>query len=683
CLTACAGELGGTTAADPVAAPQEGWMLLVRSDGPRWLGPAWWRAQGVDPDSLDVAGIQIAGGGDLVPYLVLDSPQGPGVLFYAEATSSDLTSAMTTGHAGGYSLKLGTSEKPAEVIGMESEAPRYCQIVTEAKTSVGDDAFFRSTAPLDSPWLWHALRPVEGITVTVVLTDVVPATPVTLTTTAWGQSSMPEDPDHHLRMLWNGTTVGDHLWDGSAVETWTVAAAVGETQNTLGLIAPGGTEAAVELTWLDAVEVAWQQALVASENRWQAWAATGAGGACFATSGAGAGDGFVAVLRDGAGAVRYSMPIYDTPAGVLQVSQRAGDRGWLGQPWSTPPPDLARPRETLPKSELEQVEYLAIAPRQFHEALAPLIEARSLGGQTAMVVTPESVYDTFGSGVPSALSIQVLVNDLAERGSLASLLLVGDTSSRPASAWDPETVDLPTIWAKTAHVGATASDYAIATGGGEAPLVAVGRFPVSTVDELVTMVEKTLAWEASDRLLLISDDEPAFLHLTERLGEIAAPDLVVDAALDGAREEVLRWLGEGPGTLVYTGHGSMNLLGDEKLLLLEDGANWSQPTVIAAWSCLCASFAHPTYASLAEAWLLAPKGVVAVVGPTGETTTAEQTTMALALQRSLSSGEVLGQALLSAWRASQSENTRHGFVLLGDPSLQPMPAIQGGIGADD
>ncbi|MBN1246420.1 MAG: hypothetical protein JXC32_02125, partial [Anaerolineae bacterium] len=52
CLTACAGELGGTTAADPVAAPQEGWTLLVRSDGPRWLGPAWWRAQGVDPDSL-------------------------------------------------------------------------------------------------------------------------------------------------------------------------------------------------------------------------------------------------------------------------------------------------------------------------------------------------------------------------------------------------------------------------------------------------------------------------------------------------------------------------------------------------------------------------------------------------------------------------------------------------------
>jgi hypothetical protein len=243
-------------------------------------------------------------------------------------------------------------------------------------------------------------------------------------------------------------------------------------------------------------------------------------------------------------------------------------------------------------------------------------------------------------------------------------------------------VNLPTVWATTDHVGATASDYAIATGGGAAPRVAVGRLPVTSVAELEILVEKTLSWAPTDRLLLISDDEPAFERLTTQLGDITAPDLVVDAARDGARDEVLRWLGGGPGTLVYTGHGSMGLLGDEKLLLLEDGVNWRQPTVVVAWSCLCANFAHPTYASLAEAWLLAPRGVTAVVGPTGETTTVEQTAMALALQTSLSEGQVLGQALLSAWRASQSENAQHGFVLLGDPYLRPMSVPPSENGSD-
>jgi hypothetical protein len=201
--------------------------------------------------------------------------------------------------------------------------------------------------------------------------------------------------------------------------------------------------------------------------------------------------------------------------------------------------------------------------------------------------------------------------------------------------------------------------------------------------ELKIVVQKTLAWDPNDRLLLVSDDEPAFSILTEQLGDISPPDLVVDSGWDGARDEVLRWLGEGPGMLVYTGHGSMGLLGDEKLLLLEDGANWRQPTVVAAWSCLAASFAHPDYASLAEAWLLAPTGVVAVIGPSGETTTAAQADLALQLQRSLADGEPVGQALLTAWRASQSDDTRNGFLLLGDPALQPMPAPQTGAVSDE
>jgi hypothetical protein len=687
-LLGCSVQGADRAARVPVEAPspEDGWTLLVRSDGPRWLGPSWWREQGVDPEILDTAGIQIAQGDSAAPYAVLGSPDGPGVLFYGETITPDLSLAMTAGQVGAYHLRLGAGGRPVDVAAPPGELPARCQTTTEATVLLGEDAVFRSTAPLTSPWLWVGLRPVDGLTVTVMLTDVVPSTPLTVTMTVWGQSSMPQDPDHHLRLLWNGANIDDHFWDGNAVETWaTTVLDAQDVVNALGMIAPGETEAPVELTWLDEAEITWRQQMRASENHWQRWEAESiqsgdAEGACFQLTEAAGDLDLVAVHLGADSAVSFSRAAveHDVP-GTVYVKQSPGDTGWLGVPWLAPSPDLLRPYESLPEDGLLETTYLIVADRHLHRALDPLVEARRQEGVVVSVVSPAAIYDNYGAGTPSPLALQALVADLAGRGSLEALLLVGDAAAHPDAAWNATTVNMPTIWVKTAHVGATASDYAIATGGGEAPLVAVGRFPVTSLEELETIVEKTLAWEPTDRLLLISDDEPAFEHLTKQLGDITAPDQVVDTVRDGARDEVLRWLGDGPGTLVYTGHGSMGLLGDEKLLLLEDGANWRQPTVVVAWSCLCANFAHPTYASLSEAWLLAPEGVVAVVGPTGETTTAEQTALALALQTALSDGQGLGQALLSAWRAARSENAQHGFVLLGDPYLRPMSAPLGEV----
>jgi len=198
------------------------------------------------------------------------------------------------------------------------------------------------------------------------------------------------------------------------------------------------------------------------------------------------------------------------------------------------------------------------------------------------------------------------------------------------------------------------------------------------VDELRQVVGKTVAWQSSSRLLLVSDDEAEFSAMIERLGAVQDVDEVLDASAEDARRELLRWLGGGPGTLIYSGHGSLQLLGDEKLLTVEDGQNWQQPSVVVTWSCLCASFAHPTHQSLGEALLLAPKGVVAFVGPTGETTSSEQMDMALGVQTALVEGDTIGRALLKGWWAATTADSRQGFALLGDPALRPMPVIADG-----
>jgi len=77
-------------------------------------------------------------------------------------------------------------------------------------------------------------------------------------------------------------------------------------------------------------------------------------------------------------------------------------------------------------------------------------------------------------------------------------------------------------------------------------------------------------------------------------------------------------------------------------------------------------------------YLIDHEGVVAFVGPTGETTSSEQMDMALAVQTALVEGDTIGRALLKGWWAATTADSRQGFALLGDPALRPMPVIADG-----
>jgi hypothetical protein len=510
--------------------------------------------------------------------------------------------------------------------------------------------------------------------------------PVTLEVGLWGQSRMPQDPDHHLRLSWNGAVIEDHFWDGNEAETWTLEVPAqsvdpAASAQLLALAAPGGTEAPVELNWLDYIEVTWRRDLVISDGIWQRWTADTTGQACWRLASDGEtgaslserATSLVAILVDQNGYPEAVDVTVDAESGQLAVPQNQSDRGWIGLPWLAPPPDVVRPRDRYAVEELLRVEYLVVAPEPFHDALAPLLDLRQGDGLTVQILTPAAVYDTFGESIPGATAIRAMVEYLTDEGRLRYLLLAGDGSADPRAVWEQETLSLPTAWVRTNYVGHTASDMALVSGEEGEPLVALGRLPAASVDEIQVMVDKTLAWNPTPRLMLMSDDEPGFANLVDLIGDVQAADLVLDAGTADARRRALDWLQEAPGMMVYVGHGSLPLLGDEKILTMEDAGEWQGPTVVAAWSCLCANFSHPAYSGLAETWLRAPDGVAAFVGPTGETTTSQQLDMALSLQQALAEGETLGDALSSAWESSTSEDARLSFLLLGDPALQVMP----------
>ena len=639
-----------------------GWTLLVRGDGPRWLGPEWWRAQGIDPTTLATERIRLTHYDEATPALWLSSSDGPGLFFYGEAAPGRL------GPVGGYHLALDVTDTSAMAEFSEVTSATQFQAATPATLWLEEDNVYRPTAPPDSYWLWTSFNAAPAFTLTVTLTEALTA-PVTLTLRLWGQSSMPQNPDHHIRVLWNGELVDDHYWDGDALEEWTVVAPAPRSGvNELVLISPGDTDAPVEVTWLDRVGVTWSRALKYASG-WGTWVAGKEPAACWEAVPKG---NVAAVLVSGDGTVRGGLVERDA-AGRVCVAQQLGERGWLGVLEDTPAPDVVRPREPMAEDVLA-ADYLVIAPRLFHAALAPLVEARAAEGLAVALVTPEQIYDAYGAGEPDAEAIRAAVTALHAQGPLRYLLLVGDASADPRALWQAASTLVPTGWERTVFLGDTPSDHALVLGDDGEPLVAVGRFPASSVDEVETMVAKTLAWKPSARLLLLHDDEPEFVAMTDALAKVSAPDLRLGDEADNVRRDLLRWLRDAPGVLVYSGHGSLPVLGDEKFLTSADAGAWDGPTVVAAWTCLSANFTHPTQMGLSEAWLRDPKGVVAFVGPTAETTTGDQSAMTLAFQRALVDGATVGDALLAGWRAAQSKDAEISFVLLGDPTLRPMPA---------
>ena len=230
---------------------------------------------------------------------------------------------------------------------------------------------------------------------------------------------------------------------------------------------------------------------------------------------------------------------------------------------------------------------------------------------------------------------------------------------------------IPTGWVRTDIVGETPSDFALVSDGDGSPMSAIGRLPASSEAEVKSMVSKTLDWIPNQRMLFVGDDEAEFDIFIDKLALISPTDERLSASDPDARKKLLSWLRDKAGIMIYSGHGSLPMLGDEKLLTQEDAGNWDSPTVVIAWSCLCASFTHPTYQGLGESWLKSENGTVAFVGPTGETTSAQQGLMAVTVQQSLVAGNRIGDALLNGWEVANSDDAKVSFLLLGDPALRP------------
>jgi hypothetical protein len=633
------------------------WFVETDQEGGYWLGPKSLQSLGVDAKGESPPAVHLSLADRPIPYLPQQTEKGWGLLFFAPDRSTRYTQRTA------FRLEIGL---PGEMM-PTGEPPT-------AASSPGDglvtrrweeDQRYFPQANADIPWLWEPIYTPDAVAHTVTLPQALPG-PITMTLRLWSHtSSHSANPDHLLRMNWDGQTVGEWEWDGQGMQALTTSweESQPEGEHTLIIETPSLPDVPVAAVWIDGWETTYRQRAKADGNIWQAE------GAALRIEDVEPGVHLLDVTDPSA-----PQDLGPVPASGI-VGTTSGHRYWVGNPEKAPEPLLVRAARQMALGELEDVTYLAVAPLDFHVSLQPLLELRRDQGLEAAVIDIRAVYDTFGGGQPSPEAIQTLVRSLPN---LRYLLLVGDGTAEPGG-YDGETGALRVVapLARTTVVGETPSDGLLGTDEAGKAIVAVGRLPAVSADQVSIMVEKTIGWENNEQplvALILSDDEQEFGTAAQEIVTLLPEGVSaqsVDAGDETSREDTLAVLKQGPTWLNYTGHGSLTILCDEGVLTIEDGESWGEPALVTAWTCLAAHFVHPAQDSIGEAWIRAPRsGAVAFLGPVGETTTSEQKPFIQAFYTALKEDDRLGDAWVAALQAGGSQDVALGYILLGDPALR-------------
>ena len=652
-LILCALLLTNCTTAPEVSGPvvsanTTSWFVESQGEGALWLAPGMLQELGVDPQLSAAPQLHFSWGAEELPWFPLETDAGWGAFLFAPDRATRYTERTAIRLEVG---AAGTRLEPQAVPATLSPAPA---LVTQHWEQ---EERYLPQATAELPWFWQPIYAPGQFTQTVVLTDLQPG-PITATLQLWSHTAFSSSPDHRARLKWDGQLIEEWEWDGRGMQRltahWEEPAPTDE--HSLVLETPTLTEGQIPIVWLDSVELSYQQAV--------------SGGIYTAT-------GSALSVPDGALALDLTAPSQPLLLAAVDgaIASVPGHRYWIGEPQSARAPLTIRPAQPLALDELAELDYLALSPAEFQPALQPLLDARAAQEMKTAVVAPQAVYDTLGQGRPAPEAIQALVQELP---ALRYLLLVGDATVAPGG-YDGESgaLRVVTAFTRTTILGETAADGLFGRDAAGTPTVSVGRFPAETRSEVETMVAKTIAWEenvAPPQPLLLHDDEAQFKSLVTDLASLIPGTenlLPLDAGAPDCREQALASLAQGPSWLTYNGHGSLRQLGDEGVLSVDDGAQWSDPALVVAWSCLAAHYTHTQQPAMAETWLRqAEGGAVAFLGPVGETTTSEQRPFAQAFYRALNGTSRLGDAWLAALQIPGADDVRWGFTLLGDPALR-------------
>ena len=353
------------------------------------------------------------------------------------------------------------------------------------------------------------------------------------------------------------------------------------------------------------------------------------------------------------------------------------------------PPSLSAPVASRWGTPNQAADVVLIAPRFLLPGLPPLVEWQRQTGWRSVAIAVEDLYDEFACGekTPQAIKRFLLYARQAWQTKPQYVLLVGDASYDARNYLGYGNNDLvPTKLLDTAYMETASDDWFADFNDDGLAELAVGRLPVRRLSDLQNYIDKRRRYDAGTlsrgpAILLLADRNDGFDFaaasddLRPLLPESATVTALYRSRLDEAtaKQQLLAALQQGQTLVNYAGHGSVSdwrqwLSGSD----LETLSNRRLPLVV-AMTCLTGYFQEAAQESLAESWLQAPAGGVAVWASSGLTAPRQQAALNQELYRRLfgaGTTPTLGEAMRQAKAAIADLDARRTWVLFGDPTMR-------------
>jgi hypothetical protein len=632
---------------------------------------------GLDLDDLNAERLYLSTEGTAVPFLIHDNS----LVFYGQAPSDRYTAVrpylLYVDHEA--SLLMAQATLDESLNGQTSvhkkrhfeENNRYL-----AETRRDDDSDL---------WYWATIRQSQALPLTLELPAVLDL-PASIRLQMWGTTTIATvENDHDFDLIINGTYIDTIRWDGQVVHLAETAVPAGVLRSgpnevILDNSVPGAAPLDImELNW---IEISYAAPATASDDRLIFYPQADAYRL----------DGFSQppLLLD------LSDPDQPRRLTAVDPTQFSFGEEHPAHLAAVGPNGFAQPERLEPLRQSDwagsdqQADLIILTTDALAPALEPLVAARQEQGLSVAVVPVAEVYDAFGYGAPTPAAIQSFVRHAYENWQTPQpryLFIVGNATAdyRNYLGQAPANI-VPSPMVPVQYSGETVSDSRLVDVTGDTrPEIAVGRWPVSTVADVESLVERTLAYEAGtavNQALFATDaSEGEFAGMAGRLWEENGLDETLMTLLNRAEsDEVATHWNEGAWLAAYIGHGSLDRWGRHNIFSLEavGKLRQSNPPIVLQLTCLTGLFAHPTQPSLAEVMLTHRHGPVLTVAATSLTLSSHQEPFAQSLMQNLVDPDVerIGDAFqnaklsLDVERSNGLREVSDTFVLLGDPSAR-------------
>jgi len=694
------GNGNGPTTGGNGAAPAV--RLLVDTDGVQRVTYEDLLAAGFDFAGVPASQLALSVGGHRVPIRV-ESPGGSfGPGGYVEFIGQALDTLYTRTNVYDLTRDPQTAERiPEDRAKVHGGTPVATYQATER---VERDNRYSFASPGDDPWYDTRMVAVgttpRSTSFTVDLDGYVAgAGPVDLAVDLWGVTTWPEEGDHHAVALWNGTAVGDLVWDAETPGRLTATLPA-------NLVQAAGNQLTIELAADRGVP--WDVVDLESYSVTYPRSFEARGGALTFTA---AGDLFeVRHVADAAPVVyRIGSAGPELVTGVVAAPDSGGGTVVTFPGSATAATYRVATAASVAHPGIEAyrrpdgllqgpAEYLVISHRAFLDGLGPLVAAREAQGLSVKVVDVQDVYDRFADGVIDPEAIHAYITEAAKTmGTRYVLLVGGDTYDYQDNLGLGSVSFIPSLYAPTGNIVryAPVDPLYADVDGDRVPDLGIGRLPVRTPAELDAVISKILAYEGRSyggTALVVADarDEASGFSFSQAgdafAGALGSGWSVQRAYIDAigaasARQKLFHDIDQGVALTSFIGHSGLThwtfsgVFGADDVAALD---NSGAPTVVLQWGCWNTYHVEPHFNTLGHRLLLTPdRGAATVLG----SATLLETTSAQALSERLAPllaqpGMTLGDAVTAAKQelaASHPEDVDAilGWTLLGDPALVP------------